>query len=116
YTNEIPDAAGWANQHSYLHGDDLARAINEDNLPWDPSVIALLPFPAVLDRMAGDLGRTEDLGTAILADRPSVMDAVQDQRQRAYSYGYLRSNPQYRVVASPGALEILPVNPLAIFV
>jgi hypothetical protein len=116
FSNEIPDADGWARSHSYLIGDALARAINEDNLPWDPSVIALLPFPAVLDRMAGDLGWTEDLGNAVLADRPSVMDAVQDQRQRAYSYGYLRSNPQYRVVANPGDVEILPVNPLAIYV
>src|SRR5215471_18081261 len=43
YWNEIPEAAAWANQHSYLTGDQLARAIQEDNLPWDPSVLALLP-------------------------------------------------------------------------
>jgi hypothetical protein len=116
FSNEIPDADGWARSHSYLTGDALARAINDDNLPWDPSVIALLPFPAVLDRMAGDLAWTEDLGNAVLSDRASVMDAVQDQRQRAYSYGYLRSNQQYRVVtAGPGDLEIVPVNPLAIY-
>lgn len=116
FSNEIPDADGWARSHSYLTGDALARAINEDNLPWDPSVIALLPFPSVLDRMAGDLGWTEELGDAVLADRVSVMDAIQDQRQRAYSYGYLRSNQQYRIVANPGDIEILPVNPLAIYV
>jgi hypothetical protein len=117
FSNEIPDADGWARAHSYLTGDALARAINEDNLPWDPSVIALLPFPAVLDRMAGDMAWSEELGNAVLADRASVMDAVQDQRARAYSYGYLRSNQQYRIVtAGPGDIEILPVNPLAIYV
>ena len=116
FSNEIPDADGWARSHSYLTGDALARAINEDNLPWDPSVIALLPFPAVLDRMAGDMGWTQDLGNAVLADRASVMDAIQDERQRAYNYGYLRSNQQYRVVtAGPGDIEIVPVNPLAIY-
>jgi hypothetical protein len=27
YWNQIPDAATWANQHAYLHGDELSRAI-----------------------------------------------------------------------------------------
>jgi hypothetical protein len=117
FSDQIPDADGWARSHGYLTGDALARAINEDNLPWDPSVIALLPFPAVLDRMAGDMAWTEDIGNAVLSDRTAVMDAVQDQRQRAYNYGYLRSGPQYRVVTpGPGDIEIIPVNPLAIYV
>lgn len=117
FSDQIPDADGWARAHSYLTGDALARAISEDNLPWDPSVIALLPFPSVLDRMAGDMGWTQDLGDAVLANRGAVMDAVQDERQRAYNYGYLRTGPQYRVVtAGPGDIEILPVNPLAIYV
>src|ERR1700683_3747303 len=33
YWTEIPDAASWADQHSYLKGDALAAAIKEDNLP-----------------------------------------------------------------------------------
>jgi hypothetical protein len=117
YSNEIPDADGWARAHSYLTGDPLARAISDDNLPWDPSVIALLPFPSVLDRMAGDMGWTQELGDAVLADRAAVMDAVQDQRQRAYNYGYLRTNPQYRVmVPGPGDIEILPADPSLVYV
>ncbi len=46
YYAEISDAAAWANQHRYLTGDALAKAINADQLPWDPSVLALLPFLA----------------------------------------------------------------------
>ena len=62
--------------------------------------------------MAGDMGWTQQLGDEILADRTAVMDAIQDQRQRAYSYGYLRSNPQYRVVYTPGRdIEVVPINP-----
>lgn len=113
---QIPDAAGWSRAHSYITGDALARAINEDNLPWDPSVIGLLPFPSVIDRMAGDMAWTTQLGEAVLADRAAVMDSVQDQRQKALNYGYLRSGPQYRVVPTPGAIEILPVNPYDIYV
>src|SRR5580704_687824 len=58
YTDQIQPAAGWADQHAYLHGDALAGAINEDHLPWDPSVQALLPFPSVLDMMARDMAWT----------------------------------------------------------
>ena len=54
YSNDIPDAARWADQHHYLTGDALAAAISADQLPWDPSVQALLPFPSVLDMMAND--------------------------------------------------------------
>jgi hypothetical protein len=116
FSNQIPDADGWARAHSYLTGDALARAIQEDNLPWDPSILALLPFPSVLDHMAGDMAWTQELGNAVLADRAGVMDAVQDERQRAMSYGYLRTNQYYRVTATPGDIEILPVNPAYVYV
>ncbi len=117
FSNQIPDAAAWADQHSYLTGDALAQAISEDNLPWDPSVLALLPFPSVLDMMAQDPAWTQALGNAVLDNRPSVMAAVQDVRQRALSYGYLQDNPQERVyVAGPGNIQILPANPQYIYV
>ena len=117
YWNQIPDAASWARQHSYLMGDQLARAITEDNLPWDASVLGLLPFPSVLDMMAGNMAWTQDLGQAVLTNRAAVMDAIQDQRARAMNYGYLRTNAQYRVVApAPGDIEILPVNPGLVYV
>src|SRR5579862_9203595 len=117
YGNEIPDAAGWANQHSHLRGDELSRAIYEDNLPFDPSVLALLPFPGVLDMMARDPGWTQALGNAVLAQRPDVMDAVQRMREKAMDDGYLESNAQDRVVDNgPGDIEILPVNPGYVYV
>lgn len=112
YSNQIPDAAGWADQHHYLHGDQLAQAINEDRLPWDTSVLALLPFPQVLDYMARYMGWTQALGNAVLTQRPDVMDAVQRMRQQAYNYGYLRSNQYERVEAmGPDDIEIMPVSP-----
>ena len=112
FSNQIFDAAGWANQHAYLHGPELAGAIQSDGLPWDPSVLALLPFPSVLNMMAQDMAWTQALGNAVLAQRPDVMDAVQRMRQEAYQYGYLRSNSYDRVVDSaPNDIEILPVNP-----
>lgn len=116
YYDQIPDAAAWADQHSYLVGDELARAIQADNLPWDPSVQALLPFPSVLDAMDRDPPWTQALGNAVLNARPDVMDAIQRMRHRAYDYGYVRDCPQYRVMPRGPMIEILPVNPEMIYV
>jgi hypothetical protein len=116
YWNEIPEAAVWADEHSYLKGDALANAIREDNLQWDPSVLALLPFPSVLDMMAKDPAWTEQLGNAVLIQRGEIMDAVQRLRTQARKYGYLQSNPYCNVVETGGYVEILPVNPAYIYV
>ena len=116
YWNEIPEAAAWADQHSYLKGDALAAAIQEDNLSWDPSILALLPFPSVLDMMARDMAWTEQLGNAVLTQRQDVMDAIQRMRRKAMDYGYLQSNSYMKVVSDGGYVEILPVNPGVIYV
>jgi len=113
---ELPDAANWANNHSYLHGDQLAAAIREDQLPWDPSVIALLPFPSVVAYMAQNMQWAQQLGAAVLAQRNDVMDAVQRMRGEAYQYGYLRSNQYDNVVYDPGAIQIEPVDPALYYV
>jgi len=110
YPDQIPDAAKWADEHHYLTGDDLARAITEDHLTWDPSVQALLPFPSVLEMMAADMNWTAELGNAFLAQQQDVMDAVQRMRKKARDYGYLRSNGQVVVSAGP-YITLVPVNP-----
>jgi uncharacterized protein DUF3300 len=111
YSDQIPDAAKWADEHHYLTGDDLAKAITADQLSYDPSVQALLPFPSVLDTMASDLDWTQSLGNAFLAQRQDVMDAVQRMRQKAKDFGYLKSNDQIAVNADGSYIDIEPVNP-----
>lgn len=115
FPDQIPDAARWADEHHYLAGDELARAISDDRLPWDPSVQALLPFPPVLDMMASDRAWTQDLGNAFLAQEQDLMDAVQRMRHRAWDYGYLRSNQQV-VVRNGPYIEIDPVIPGVVYV
>jgi hypothetical protein len=115
FTDQIQPAAQWADQHHYLTGQALANAIQEDQLPWDPSVQALLPFPSVLEMMASDMNWTTQLGDAFLANQQSVMDAVQRQRAIAARYGYLRTNANIVVGAGP-YITIMPVNPAYIVV
>jgi hypothetical protein len=110
FSSDIPDAARWADEHHYLTGGALTAAMSGDRLPWDPAVQALLPFPSVLAMMASNMPWTEELGAAFLGQQTEVMDAVQRMRQRAQSYGYLRSNARY-VVGSGPFIEIVPVNP-----
>ena len=115
YPDQIPDAAKWADEHHYLTGQRLADAIQGDQLPWDPSVQALLPFPSVLEMMASDMNWTTDLGNAFLAQQQDVMDAVQRERRKARDYGYLRSNAQVVVGGGP-YITIMPVNPAFVVV
>jgi hypothetical protein len=115
YSADIPDAARWADEHHYLTGQALTAAMTADQLPWDPSVQALLPFPSVLGMMASSMPWTQELGNAFLAEPAQVMDAVQRMRQKAASYGYLRSNAQVVVHTGP-YVEIAPVNPAYVVV
>jgi hypothetical protein len=116
YWNQIPEAAEWADQHHDMNSDAIAKAIQEDHLQWDASVLALLPFPSVLDMMARDPAWTQQLGNAVLTQRAEVMDAVQRMRKKAMDYGYLQTNQNVRVVSNAGYIEILPVNAGVIYV
>jgi len=116
FPEQIPDAAQWADQYRNLQGEQLADAIAQANLPFDPAVQALLPFPSVLDMMASDMNWTSALGNAVLTNRAELMDTVQRLRQSAESYGYLRDSEQMRVINSPYGVEIEPVNPSIIYV
>ncbi len=113
---EIPEAQAWSNQHSNLTGDALAHAIQDDHLQWDPSVLGLIPFPSVLDIMGRDPAWTQQLGNAVLTQRPEVMDAVQRMRLQARNYGYLIPNGYVNVVDQGGYIEILPLNPTVLYV
>ena len=116
YWTEIAEAAAWADQHSYLKGDALAQAMQADHVQWDPNIMALLPFPSVLDMMARDPAWTQQLGNAVLTQDSDVMDAVQRMRQRAMGYGYLTPNDCMNVTSSGGYIQILPVDPNMVYV
>jgi hypothetical protein len=110
YPDQIAPAASYADQHHYLTGAALASAIQADQLPWDPSVQALIPFPSVLEMMSADMGWTNQIGNAFLAQQPDVMDAIQRERRKARDFGYLRTTGQIVVGGGP-YITIMPANP-----
>ena len=101
----------WADQHHYLTGAALARAIQADQLPWDPSVQALLPFPSVLEMMSSDMNWTSQIGNAFLAQQPDVMDAVQRERRQGPGISAISDSNAQIVVGGGPYITIMPANP-----
>lgn len=97
YGEQIPGANAWSQEHKNLTGEELASAMERANLPYDPSVQALIPFPTVLETMAKYRTWCDQLGDAVSVQKEDVMDAVQRLRTLAYDHGQLKTNEQVRV-------------------
>jgi hypothetical protein len=116
YPLEVVEADRWLQvpANGALQGDALTAAVQQQ--PWDPSIKSLVPFPAVLRMMDQNLGWTEQLGDAFLAQQADVMDAVQRLRRSAEAAGSLASTPQQTLSTSDQGIVIEPANPAAVYV
>ena len=92
YPLEIIQLQQWMDRNKNLQGKALADAVAKQ--PWDPSVQGLVEFPDVVQRMAGNVQWTTDLGNAFLAQQSDVMDAVQRMRGKAQGTGNLKTSAQ----------------------
>ena len=92
YPLEIIQLQQWMDRNKGLKGKALADAVAKQ--PWDPSVQGLVEFPDVVQRMAGNVQWTTDLGNAFLAQQSDVMDAVQRMRAKAQGTGNLKTSAQ----------------------
>src|SRR6476660_7020914 len=95
YPLEIIQLQQWMDRNKNLKGKALADAVAKQ--PWDPSVQGLVEFPDVVQRMAGNIQWTTDLGNAFLAQQSDVMDAVQRLRGKAQGTGNLKTSSQQTV-------------------
>jgi Protein of unknown function (DUF3300) len=95
YPLEVIQLEQWYANNKYLKDKALADAVAKQ--PWDPSVQALVAFPDVFQRMAGNIQWTTDLGNAFLAQQSDVMEAIQRMRAKAQGKGNLNTNAQQRV-------------------
>src|SRR5437762_6761002 len=92
YPLEIIQLQQWMDRNKNLQGQALADAGAKQ--PWDPSIQSLVEFPDVVQRMAGNIQWTTDLGNAFLAQQSDVMDAVQRMRAKAQGTGNLKTSAQ----------------------
>jgi hypothetical protein len=116
YPLEVVEAHRWVGDPNNigLTGDALAGALS--GLDWDPSVKALVPFPAVLENMDDHIEWTERLGDVFIAQQGDVMDAVQRLRHRAKVAATLKTSPQETVASDGDDVTVSPPPDDMIFV
>ncbi|MGQ0512548.1 MAG: DUF3300 domain-containing protein [Betaproteobacteria bacterium] len=113
YPADVAGAARWSRFYSHLSGDEAVRAATGQD--WDPSVVSLLAFPQLLQRMDENPEWTRTLGEAFLAQEPHVMDTVQQLRRRAQAAGHLRSDDRILVQPQGQTLVIAPAQPQVVY-
>src|SRR4029453_15707075 len=119
YPLEVIQLQQWMQKNQNLQGQALADAVAKQ--PWDPSVQGLVPYPAVITRMADNIQWTTDLGNAFLAQQSDVMSAVQRMRARAQGPGNLKTSAQSvvkteTIPSGQQVIEIQQANPDVVYV
>src|SRR6516165_11513263 len=124
YPLEVIQLQQWMANNTNLKDKALADAVSKQ--PWDPSIQGLVMYPDVVQRMAGNIQWTTDLGNAFLAQQSDVMDAVQRMRVKAQGTGNLKTSAQQVVetktvgggTAGPSkqVIEIQQPNPDVVYV
>src|SRR5438309_915464 len=111
YPLEVIQLQQWMDRNKNLKDKALADAVAKQ--PWDPSVQALAAYPDVIQRMAGNIQWTTDLGNAFLAQQSDVMDAVQRMRGKAESKGTLKTSAQQNVQTKTveGGKQVVVIEP-----
>src|SRR5207302_2656084 len=111
YPLEIIQLQQWMDKNKELKDKALADAVAKQ--PWDPSIQALSAVPDVVQRLAGNIQWTTDLGNAFLAQQTDVMDAVQRMRGKAENKGNLKTSAQQTVETRTveGGKQVIVVEP-----
>ena len=118
YPLEAVEADRWAQANKNLKGDALKAAVDKQS--WDDSVKSLIATPSILDMMSTKLSWTQQLGDAVLAQQPDIMDAIQRLRTKAQANNKLASNQQQTVSTQQQSgrqvIVIAPAQPDTIYV
>lgn len=118
YPLELVQADRWLKEHKNLKGDALKKEVDKQS--WDDSVKALASTPDVIAMMSDKVDWTKNLGDAVLAQQPDVMDAIQRLRSKAYDNKKLVTTKQQKVSVqtqeSRQAIVIESADPETIYV
>jgi hypothetical protein len=109
----------WLASNQALTGAALQDAARQAG--FDPSFVALVPFPQVIGFMTEQVDWTSRLGKAFEADRTAVFASIQRLRAAARKTGTLKSTTQQTVdtrTTSNGeqVIVIEPANPQVVYV
>jgi uncharacterized protein DUF3300 len=116
---KVGELHAFLKSHPQLKGSELQQAV--EGAGFEPSFVALAPFPQVVDLMAGDLTWTSQIGGAFAVDRGAVFDSIQRLRKQSQAVGNLKSTPQQSVETrttqeGQQVIVIEPANPQVIYV
>lgn len=118
-SSKVKELGAWLSANAQLKGSALQEAAARAG--FEPSFVALAPFPQVVELMAGNLQWTSQLGGAFAVDRSLVFDSVQRLRKQSQAAGNLKSTPQQTVEtrttkSGEQVVVIEPANPEVIYV
>ena len=116
---KISGLAEWMASHQGVKGTELQDAATKSG--FEPSFVALVLFPQVVDYMANQIAWTTELGQAFATNRSAVFDSIQRLRAQAQKVGTLKSTAQQQVetkTTSSGSnvIVIEPTNPQVVYV
>ena len=109
----------WMKKNTSLKGTPLQDAAVKAG--FEPSFVALVLFPDIVNMMAVQKDWTTQLGQAFAADRSAVFGSIQRLRAQAQKAGNLKDTPQQDVetqTTSSGqqVIVIEPSNPQVVYV
>jgi hypothetical protein len=118
-SRKVGELHAFLKSHPHLKGSELQQAA--EGAGFEPSFVALAPFPQVVDLMASDLTWTSQIGGAFAVDRGAVFDSIQRLRKQSQAVGNLKSTPQQTVESrttqeGQQVIVIEPANPQVIYV
>lgn len=114
YPLEVVQAHRW--QQSKQHLSTQKQIDKAEDKGWDPSVVALIAFPNVLQKLSDDLNWTQSLGDAFLQDEAQVLASIQTLRQEADNANSLAQMDNMQVTRVNNQIIIEPVRKEIIYV
>ena len=118
-TAKVVELDKWLKATASVKGTQLQDAALKAG--FEPSYIALVPFPQVVAKMVEDLEWTMLLGQAFIVDRGAVFTTIQKLRKQAHDVGTLKTTPQQEVTtkttsSGEDVIVIEPANPQVVYV
>ena len=111
YPMEIVQAARFLEDQKGKVDEKTIKALS-----WDPSVLALMHYPEVIQLLNEDLDWTQTLGDAVSIQQEDVMAAIQRFRKQAQDAGNLQTSEQVIIVQETETIVIQSASPTVVYV